>query len=254
MMMFFGPTHIHIHRPRRALRLRRGLTTLALLGLLSGLAIAAIDDSTTSSHAASRGPQPASGPTPLASSQLSPALAKVLGDILAKDKGQLSVAEEDGRFLRMLVASTQRKRALEIGSAYGYSAIWIGLGLRDTGGKLVTIEIDPARAQDAMENVKKAGLTDIVTVISGDAFKEIPKIAGTFDCVFVDAWKRDYLKFFDMTYPRMDKGGIFLGHNVVNKKSEMTDFLTRINTSPDLFTAIMAAPSGEGVSISYKRR
>jgi caffeoyl-CoA O-methyltransferase len=193
-------------------------------------------------------------PAALESSQLSPTVTKVLADIRAHDKEQLSVAEEDGRFLRMLVASTGRKRALEIGTAFGYSAIWIGLGLRDTGGKLVTIEIDPARAQEAMANVKKAGLADVVTVISGDAFKEIPKLTGTFDCVFVDAWKRDYIKFFDMTYPRMDKGGIFLGHNVVNKKSEMSDFLTRINTSPDLFTAIMSAPSGEGVSISYKRR
>jgi caffeoyl-CoA O-methyltransferase len=187
-------------------------------------------------------------------SQLDPNVAKVLAAIKAKDKEQLAVAEEDGRFLRMLVASTQRKRALEIGAANGYSAIWIGLGLRDTGGKLVTIEIDPARAADAKKNVEAAGLSDIVTVISGDAFKEIPKLQGTFDCVFVDAWKRDYIKFFDMTYPRLDKGGLFLGHNVINKKSEMTDFLTRINGSPDLFTAIMSAPSGEGVSISYKRK
>ncbi len=90
----------------------------------------------------------AAQPATFESSQLSPALAKVLADIRAHDKDQLSVAEEDGRFLRMLVASTGRKRALEIGSAFGYSAIWIGLGLRDTGGKLVTIEIDPARAKE----------------------------------------------------------------------------------------------------------
>jgi predicted O-methyltransferase YrrM len=229
---------------------RRALFAISFALLLGGLFLVA-------AHASSRDPGTSPQPAPassLASSQLSPELTKVLGDIRAKDKDQLSVGEEDGRFLRMLVASTQRKRALEIGTAYGYSAIWIGLGLRDTGGKLVTIEIDPVRAQDAMSNIKKAGLTDVVTVISGDAFKEIPKVAGTFDCVFVDAWKRDYIKFFDMTYPRLDKGGIFLGHNVVNKKSEMSDFLTRINTSPELLTAIMSAPSGEGVSISYKRR
>ena len=106
----------------------------------------------------------------------------------------------------------------------------------------------------AQENIRRAGLSNVVTVVPGDAFKEIPALSGDFDFVFLDAWKRDYIKFFDMTYPRLDKGGLFLGHNVVNKKSEMADFLTRINTSPDLFTAIMAAPSGEGVSVSYKRR
>ena len=189
----------------------------------------------------------------LESSQLSPAVTKVLTEIRARDKEQLSVAEEDGRFLRMLVASTGRKRALEIGAAQGYSAIWIGMGLRDTGGTLVTIEYDPVRAKEAAANVKRAGLDDIVTVIGGDAFVEIPKLSGTFDCVFVDAWKRDYIKFFDLTYPRLDAGGLFLGHNVINKKSEMSDFLDRIATHPDLFTSIVA-PGGEGVSISYKRR
>ena len=153
----------------------------------------------------------------------------------------------------MLVASTGRKRALEIGAAQGYSAIWIGMGLRDTGGTLVTIEYDPQRAKEAAANVKRAGLDDIVQVIGGDAFDEIPKLTGTFDCVFVDAWKRDYIKFFDMTYPRLDDGGLFLGHNVINKKSEMSDFLDRIATHPDLFTSIVA-PGGEGVSVSYKRR
>jgi len=230
----------------RSQRSRRAALLIAsALLFLGGLLIA---------HAHLRAASSDVQPSASASSQLDPQVAQVLADIKTKDKAQLAVAEQDGRFLRMLVASTQRKHALEIGAANGYSAIWIGLGLRDTGGKLVTIEIDPARAQDAANNVKKAGLSDVVTVISGDAFKEIPKLSGTFDCVFVDAWKRDYIKFFDMTYPRLDKGGLFLGHNVINKQSEMTDFLTRINTSPDLFTAIMAAPSGEGVSISYKRK
>jgi caffeoyl-CoA O-methyltransferase len=195
----------------------------------------------------------ASGAVDAAAAQVTPDLAKLLAEIKAKDKEQLAVSPEDGQFLRFLVASTQRKRALEIGAANGYSAIWIGLAMRETGGKLITIEYDPARAKVAAENVKRAGLSDVVQVIPGDAFKEIPKLTGTFDCVFVDAWKRDYIKFFEMTFPRMDKGGLFLGHNVINKKSEMSDFLNRITTHPDLFTSIVA-PSGEGVSVSYKKR
>ena len=195
----------------------------------------------------------ASGAVDAAAAQITTDVAKLLAEIKSKDKEQLAISPEDGQFLRFLVASTQRKRALEIGSAEGYSAIWIGLAMRETGGKLVTIEYDPVRAKTAAENVKRAGLSDVVQVIPGDAFKEIPKLTGTFDCVFVDAWKRDYIKFFDMTFPRMDKGGVFLGHNVINKKSEMSDFLNRITTHPDLFTSIVA-PSGEGVSVSYKKR
>jgi caffeoyl-CoA O-methyltransferase len=181
-----------------------------------------------------------------------PNLDKILAEIRAKDKGQLAVSEEDGRFFRLLIASTGRKRALEIGGASGYSAIWIAQGLRVTGGKLVTIEYDPDRAKELAENIRRAGMSDIVQVIAGDAFKEIPKLPGTFDFVFLDAWKRDYKKFFEMVYPRLDRGGLFTAHNVVNKRSEMGDFLDVIQRNPSLWTSIVA-PSGEGISLSYKR-
>jgi caffeoyl-CoA O-methyltransferase len=176
----------------------------------------------------------------------------ILKQIRAADKDQLAVSEEDGRFMRLLVVTSGTQRALEIGSASGYSAIWIGLGLRETGGKLVTIEYDQARAQQAMTNVKKAGLSDIVQVIGGDAFAEIPRLPGTFDFVFCDAWKRDYQKFFAMTFPRMNKGGLFIGHNVINKRDEMSDFLKTIRTSTAVLSTIVS-PSGEGMSVTYKR-
>jgi caffeoyl-CoA O-methyltransferase len=181
----------------------------------------------------------------------SPEVQKILGDIKAKDKGMLAVSEEDGRFLRLMVASSRAKKALEIGGASGYSAIWIGMGLRDTGGKLVTIEYDPVRSKELAENIKRAGLSDIVQVIAGDAFQQIPKVPGTFDFVFLDAWKKDYKRFFDMVYPRLDKGGLFLAHNVVNKRSEMGDFLDTIQ-KPSLWTTIVS-PSGEGMSVTLKR-
>jgi caffeoyl-CoA O-methyltransferase len=181
-----------------------------------------------------------------------PQVDALLKQIKAADKDQLAVSEEDGRFLRLLVVTKRATKALEIGSASGYSAIWIGLGMRETGGKLVTIEYDKARAAEAAANIKKAGLSDVVQVISGDAFAAIPKVPGTFDFVFCDAWKRDYQKFFTMVFPRMDTGGLFLGHNVINKKDEMPDFLKTIHTAPTVLTSIVA-PSGEGVSITLKR-
>ena len=177
----------------------------------------------------------------------------VLRAIRAADKGQLAVSEEDGRFLRLLVTSKGTRRALEIGTASGYSAIWIGLGLRDTGGQLVTIEYDKGRAGEAVQNIKKAGLSDIVHIVMGDALKEIPKQAGPFDFAFVDAWKRDYQRYFDLVFPKLDRGALFLAHNVVNKRDEMGDFLTTIQKHPDLLTTIVS-PSGEGMSVSLRRR
>ena len=179
-------------------------------------------------------------------------VAPLLADIKARDTEQLAVSEEDGRFLRLMIASTGAQRALEIGGASGYSAIWMGIGLRETGGRLVTIEYDETRARELAENVNRAGLSDIVQVVSGDAFAQIPSLPGTFDFVFLDAWKKDYQRFFELVYPRLETGGLFIAHNVVNKRDEMEDFLATIHNHPTMWTTIVA-PSDEGMSISLKR-
>jgi predicted O-methyltransferase YrrM len=187
------------------------------------------------------------------SGALTPQIESILRGIKAADKGQLAVSEEDGRFLRVLVATRGAKSILEIGAASGYSGIWLGLGARESGGRVVAIEYDPARAAEAASNIKRAGLDDVVRVVHGDAFKEIPKLQGTFDFVFLDAWKPDYKKFFDMVFPRLTPGGIFTAHNVVNKKKDMEPFLRTVQEHPSLFTTIVS-PSGEGMSVSYKLR
>jgi predicted O-methyltransferase YrrM len=187
------------------------------------------------------------------SSSVPPDIQRLLQQIKAADKEQLAVSEEDGRFLRLMTVTSRAQRALEIGGASGYSAIWMGLGLRETGGRLTTIEYDAARARQLADHIRRAGLADIVTVVPGDAFQEIPKLQGTFDFVFLDAWKRDYRKFFDLMLPRLTSRGLFLGHNVVNKRSEMGDFLDAIHANPTVLTTIVS-PSGEGMSVSLKLR
>jgi predicted O-methyltransferase YrrM len=204
------------------------VTAVVLLTLLSVTTAGAVDDVT-------------------------PAIRQLFREIRAADKGQLAVSEEDGKFLRVVLVSTGAKRVLEIGAASGYSAIWMGLGLRETGGRLTTIEYDPTRAREAAANIRRAGLDDIVTVVSGDAFKEIPKLQGTFDVVFLDAWKPDYRRFFEMVFPRVTPGGLFLAHNVINKKEEMRDFLQVIHSQPGAYTTTVS-PGHEGISMTYKRR
>ena len=179
-------------------------------------------------------------------------MTRVLADIKARDTGQLAVSEEDGRFLRVLIAARGATRVLEIGGASGYSAIWMGSAVRETGGRVVTIEYEPERAKELADNVRRAGLADVVQVVAGDAFQEIPKLEGTFDFVFLDAWKKDYKRFFDLVYPRLEPRGLFVAHNVVNKKSEMEDFLAAVHTHPSLWTTIVS-PSSEGMSLSLKR-
>ena len=196
---------------------------------------------------------PIGAQTPRPGGAVTPQIESVLRAIKAADKGLLAVSEEDGRFLRVLVATRSAKSILEIGAASGYSGIWLGLGARETGGRVVAIEYDPQRAREAADNIRKAGVADVVRVVHGDAFAEIPRLTGGFDLVFLDAWKPDYKKFFDMVYPRLNAGGVFVAHNVVNKKNEMEPFLRTILTHPALYTTIVS-PSGEGMSVSYKVR
>ena len=187
------------------------------------------------------------------SGALTPQIEGILRSIRSADTGLLAVSEEDGRFLRMLVAARGAKSVLEIGAASGYSGIWLGLGARETGGRVVAVEYDPQRAKEADANIRRAGLTDVVRVIRGDAFAEIPKLTGRFDFVFLDAWKPDYKNLFDLVYPRLEPGGVFVAHNVVNKKNDMEPFLRTVLTHPSLFTTIVS-PSHEGMSVSYKTR
>ena len=124
-------------------------------------------------------PKPSAAVPGAAGQTVEPAIAKLLAGIRAADKGQLAVSEEDGQFLRLLVGATNARSVLEIGGASGYSAIWIGMGLRQTGGRLVTIEYDPMRAKELAANIQKAGLSDIVRVVAGDAFKRFRKSLAT---------------------------------------------------------------------------
>src|SRR5258706_15195476 len=91
---------------------------------------------------------------------MTPTIEAILKSIRAADKGLLAVSEEDGRFLRVLVAMRNAKSILEIGAASGYSGIWLGLGAREKKGRVVSIEYDPQRAKEAAENIGKAGLSD----------------------------------------------------------------------------------------------
>ena len=106
------------------------------------------------------------------------------------------------------------------------------MGLRETGGTLVTMEYDPVRAKELAENVKRAGLAGHRDRRVGRRVRAPADASGSFDFVFLDAWKKDYKRFLDLMLPRLNKGGLFVAHNVVNKRSEMGDFLDAIWKTP----------------------
>lgn len=164
----------------------------------------------------------------------------------------MNVPCRDGRFLHDFILENKYVRGLEIGTFTGYSALWMGLAFQRTGGKLVTIEIDSKSGQEAQKNIQTAGLSNVVDARIADAFEEIPKIKGTFDFVFIDAWKPDYVKFFHLLRSRIAPGGAIIAHNVTNYARDMKDFLEIIKNDSGLETTFHEL-SEEGMSVSIAR-
>jgi predicted O-methyltransferase YrrM len=160
----------------------------------------------------------------------------------------------DAMMLRILVESTRAKRGVEVGSANGFGAINMGIGFERTGGHLYTLEIDPQSVKECRENLKKVGLENIVTCIEGDALKTLPTLEGEFDFVFIDAVKRDYLKYLKLLEPKLKPGAVIVGDNVIRSARAMKDFLDYIQKSPNYDTVIIRASmeKNDGMSVSYK--
>jgi predicted O-methyltransferase YrrM len=171
---------------------------------------------------------------------------------MRQNEGDLwNVNADEGAFLRALAEKVHAKQGLEIGTSNGYSSIWIGMGLRKQGGQLLTMEIDEGRAKLARASFQAAGLDSIITLKLGDALKEIPKLRGPYDFVFIDAWKQDYVRYLDMVIPLVRPGGVIVAHNVTNLREELADFIKAVQTNPRLRTDI-ENPGPGGFSVSYK--
>jgi predicted O-methyltransferase YrrM len=167
-------------------------------------------------------------------------------------RGMWNVPPEDGRLLRLLTETTGAQHAVEIGTSNGYSAIWICLGLRATGGKLTTFEIDTERASLARKNFKRAGIEKMVTLIEGDAHRGVTELREPIDILFIDADKSGYLDYLYKLLPLMRPGGLILAHNM-NYPSPDPEYIKAITSNPDLET-IFLQMNGPGIGVTLKKR
>lgn len=164
----------------------------------------------------------------------------------------LNVPWQDGQLLHDLVLKHRYTRALEIGTSTGHSAIWIAWALSKTGGRLVTLEIDPARHAEARKNFEEAGLAPFIDARLGDAHELVKTLPGPFDFVFSDADKDWYTQYFKDVEPKLVPGGCFTAHNVSHAGGGAAAFLEYVRKLPGYETTVEG--SSEGVSISMKRR
>jgi len=174
---------------------------------------------------------------------------KILGilDDIRATQSYRNVPPEDGRLLRILAESMNAKNVIEIGTSTGYSAIWMGLGLQKTGGKLMTYEIDAGRAATARANFERAGMADIITLVEGDAHEKVTSLKDPIDMIFLDADKDGYIDYLNKLLPLVRPGGLVIAHNITPGMAD-PKFMEAITTNLDLETVVRS-----GVSLTLKK-
>ncbi len=178
--------------------------------------------------------------------------------------GGMNVPESDGKALYDIVVQRKYKSALEIGTSNGYSGLWIAWALSKTGGKLITLEIDRTRYEEALAYFREAGLSKYVDARLGDAHEIVPALPGPFDFVFCDADKEWYENYLKAALPKLNIGGCFAAHNVSDYSGwgrrrrgfgggMSGGFLEYARSLPNLETSILNVPGSGGLSVSYKK-
>jgi caffeoyl-CoA O-methyltransferase len=165
----------------------------------------------------------------------------------------MNVDPPEGRLLRVLAESTNAQTVVEIGTSYGYSGMWFCLGLRKTGGKLITHEIDPVRCRHSGELFKQARVDSFVVQVLGDAHDAVADLKGPIDIVLLDADKEGNLDYLAKLLPKVRPGGLILAHNAVSHKDTMQPYLDAVSSRPDLDTQILNL-TGQGMAITLKKR
>ncbi len=158
----------------------------------------------------------------------------------------LEVPTRDGRMLRLLTEAVGARTAVEIGTSTGYSALWLRLALRSTGGKLITFEMDGGRAAQARKHFSQAGVDQMVTVVEGDAHENVKRLRDPIDVLFLDADKDGYPDYLRRLLPLVRPGGLILAHNF----DQSDEYRRAVTADASLETLV---PAGS-MSLTLKKR
>lgn len=173
----------------------------------------------------------------------------------------------EGQFLYLLACSNGTRRVLELGTATGYSCLWLARAIGSNGGQITTIEANGERVRLARENIARAGIGQIVNVVEGEALDVLPTLTGPYDFIFVDILRgvgdAEFApRILAACVALLASGGFLAIDNAlamgqVMGKSDAPDIIglqrsTEVATShPDLETMIV--PLRDGVLVSRKK-
>jgi predicted O-methyltransferase YrrM len=166
------------------------------------------------------------------------------------------------RVLQQLALTIKTKTLFELGSAIGYSAIWWARAVGENG-RVIYTDGDPKNAERARGYFERAGISDRITLHTGDALEFLSEQKEEFDLIFNDVDKEDYPRVLRLVSPRLRRGGLFITDNVLwsgrvaekNPKEAHTKAILEFNrslySSPDFFTTIL--PIRDGLAVALKK-
>jgi len=171
---------------------------------------------------------------------------------LPPEERSRQVEPTTGRFLFSLVAPQTDCEVLELGGSRGYSTIWLAAGVRNLGGRVLSLEHDPAKVDAWRRNVEEAGLGEWAELLEGDAFEQLPSIDDVFDVIFLDAEKDDYEELFGLAREKLEPGGLVVADNVISHPDPLAQYSAARQADPTLLS--VTVPLDRGLELSVVLR
>jgi len=162
---------------------------------------------------------------------------------------QLNISKDTGEFLSVLIKSSQAKSICEVGTSNGYSTLWLADAIPGDG-KITTLEIQQHKIDQALHNFNRSGLSHKIEVINSDALKFFKNSENTFDFIFLDAERTEYISFAKELISALRTGGLLVCDNAISHKEELAEFIEYIQNSKQFSTSLV--PVGKGEFIAYK--
>jgi caffeoyl-CoA O-methyltransferase len=173
---------------------------------------------------------------------------------VAREQRARQVARTTGQFLFAFVAPQTDCEVLEIGGSRGYSSIWLAAGVRNLGGRVLSLESDPAKVEAWRANVEEAGLDDWADLIEGDAFETLPPIDDVFDVVFLDAEKEQYERLFAEARGKLEPGAVVIADNVLSHQETLGAYSQARQADPTLESVTLPLDRGLELSVVLRTR
>jgi predicted O-methyltransferase YrrM len=171
---------------------------------------------------------------------------------LPPERRSRQVEPTTGRFLFSLVSPQADCEVLELGGSRGYSSIWLAAGVRNLGGRLLSLEHDPVKIEAWRRNVEEAGLEEWAELCEGDAFEQLPRIDDVFDLVFLDAEKEDYEELFRLAREKVEPGALVVADNVLSHPEPLAEYSAARQADPTLLS--VTVPLDRGLELTVVLR